>query len=334
MKLSYSSAGVDIWKEDNVIKALSEQLTFRRRGFGSPLEIKFHYAGFIDLGTFALAITSDGVGTKILIAEALNKWDTIGIDCIAMNVNDLVAVGAEPLAFVDYLAMEKPNEEVARDIGKGLNKGAEMANISIVGGETATLPDMIKGVDLAGTCVGVVKKGEIITGEKIREGDVVVGVRSSGIHSNGLTLARKAMERAGLSFKDPLPYDKNRTIGEELLTPTRIYVDLLPIIREFDVHGLVHITGGGFRKLMRVTGYGYKIYAPLEPHPIFKFIQEIGEIEDEEMYRTFNMGMGFAIILSEDDAKEVEKRVDGRIIGVVEGEGIEINGIKPFEKGS
>jgi len=176
-----------------------------------------------------------------------------------------------------------------------------------------------------------VKKHEIITGERIREGDLVVGVRSSGIHSNGLTLARKAIEKAGLSYNDPLPYDKRKTIGEELLTPTRIYVDLLPVIREHEVHGLVHLTGGGFRKLMRVTSLGYRIYDPLEPHPIFRFIQEIGEVEDEEMYRTFNMGMGFAIILPEDDAKEVEKKVDGKIVGVIEGEGIEIDGIRPFD---
>ncbi|MBC7114938.1 MAG: phosphoribosylformylglycinamidine cyclo-ligase [Archaeoglobi archaeon] len=330
MKLSYSRAGVDIWKEDEVIRAISNELKFRRRGFGEPLEIKFHYAGFIDLGEFALAITSDGVGTKILIAREMNRWDTIGIDCIAMNVNDLIAVGAEPLAFVDYLAMEKMDERIAAEIAKGLNRGAELANISIVGGETATLPDLIKGVDLAGTCVGYVKKEDIITGEKIKEGDVVIGVRSSGLHSNGYTLVRKVIERAGLSYHDPLPYDRKRTIGEELLTPTRIYTDLLPIIREYDIHGLVHITGGGFRKLMRVTKLGYNIYDPLEPHPVFRFIQELGEIDEEEMYRTFNMGMGFAIILDEEDAREVERRVDGKIVGVIEGEGIDIKGLRPF----
>ncbi|MDI3502489.1 MAG: phosphoribosylformylglycinamidine cyclo-ligase [Archaeoglobi archaeon] len=330
MRMSYSEAGVDIWKEDEVIRALSNELKFRRRGFGKPLEIKFHYAGFIDLGEFALAITSDGVGTKILVAKEMNKWDTIGIDCIAMNVNDLVAVGAEPLAFVDYLAMERMNEEIAREIARGLNRGAEIANISIVGGETATLPDLIRGVDLAGTCVGYVRKEDIITGERIKEGDVIIGVRSSGLHSNGYTLVRKLIERAGLSYHDPLPYDRSRTIGEELLTPTRIYTDLLPVIREHEIHGLVHITGGGFRKLMRVTELGYNIYDPLEPHPIFRFIQELGDIEEEEMYRTFNMGMGFAIILDEEDAKEVEKKVDGKIVGVIEGRGIDINGIRPF----
>lgn len=198
--MTYAEAGVNISKENSAIKRLTKHLMFKRTGFGAPLIDIGHYAGLIDLGDFALAMTTDGVGSKVLIASAIGKWDTIGIDCIAMNVNDLLAVGAEPMAFVDYLAMEKINEDVMEQIGMGLQKGAEIANVSIIGGETATLPDIIRGFDLAGTCIGWVQKDKIITGKDIQIGDVILGLPSSGIHSNGLTLARKIIEGAGYSL--------------------------------------------------------------------------------------------------------------------------------------
>jgi phosphoribosylformylglycinamidine cyclo-ligase len=321
-KLTYAKSGVDINREREAIEALSSSIHFKRSGFGSPL-ITGHYAGLVDFGEFALAMTTDGVGSKIIIANEMRRWDTIGIDCVAMNVNDLLSVGAEPIAFVDYVAMERPNDEIMREIGKGLEKAAEIANISIVGGETATLPEIINGLDLAGTCVGYVKKNKIITGEKIRIGDSIIGLESSGIHSNGLTLARKAL--ASHPYSDPF-YEK--TIGEELLTPTRIYMNLLSVIKRCDIHGLAHITGGGLLKLKRLTRYGFEIQDPIEPQSIFGFIQEEGGIEDAEMYRTFNMGMGFSIILPEEDAEEAKKITNGKIVGEIIDDGIYVRDLR------
>lgn len=308
--ITYAKAGVDILKKDSAIRSLVSAIKFRRRGIGRPL-VEMHYAGIIDIpGKYAIGITTDGVGSKILVASEMKKWDTIGIDCIAMNVNDLLAMGIEPVAFVDYLAFQSPSEEIAREIGKGLEKGARIARISIVGGETATLPDMIRGLDLAGTCIGIVEKRRIITGRRIRVGDAVIGMRSSGIHSNGLTLARKVVENAGYSYHDPFPPNPKISIGMELLRPTRIYMEVLELVRKCEVHGLAHITGSGFLKLRRITKYGFDINDPIKPHPIFKFIQDLGNVEDAEMYRTFNMGMGFACVVPD---REVEKAL--RILG-------------------
>ncbi|MHC1585204.1 MAG: phosphoribosylformylglycinamidine cyclo-ligase [Candidatus Syntropharchaeia archaeon] len=326
MPKTYADAGVDISEEEKAIKALSKEIKYRRRDF-SPLLVG-HYAGLIDLGEFALAITTDGVGSKVIIAREMGKFDTIGIDCIAMNVNDLLAVGAEPISFVDYLAMESPDEEITAQIGKGLSKGAEIANISIVGGETATLPEIIRGLDLAGTAIGIVKKDRIITGEKIEIGDVILGLESSGIHSNGLTLARKVIESRGYSYFDPFPPDPERTIGEELLTPTKMYIEILDLLKSCEVHGMAHITGGGFLKLKRISNLGFDIYDPIEPNPIFKFIEEEGEIGRAEMYRTFNMGMGFAIILPESEVKTAEKIVGGKVVGEIVERGIRIGGME------
>ena len=164
-----------------------------------------HYAGLIEFGDYALVLCTDGVGTKVRIAEALKKYDTIGIDCIAMNTNNALCVGAEPIAFVDYLAMDDPNPKITKEIGKGLERGAKLSNISIVGGETADLPELINGFDLAGTCLAYVKKNQIILGDKIHPGDAIIGLSSSGIHSNGYTLARRVVEEAEFSYKDEFP---------------------------------------------------------------------------------------------------------------------------------
>ena len=326
MNMTYSRSGVDISKENKAIKALSKHLTFKRRGLGAPLIDIGHYAGLIDLGDLALAITTDGIGSKALIANATKKWDTIGIDCIAMNVNDLLAIGAEPVAFVDYLAMNTPNENITEQIGVGLQSGAEFSNISIVGGEIATLPEIINGFDLAGTCVGLVPKERIITGEHIKIGDLLLGLPSSGIHSNGLTLARKVIESSTYSYEDPFPPNPQKNIGEELLTPTRIYIEVLDLIKKCEVHGLAHITGSGLLKLRRFPK-GFRLDNPLEPNDIFKFLQKEGNISDLEMYRTFNMGMGFLVILSEKDGKKALKITDGKIVGEIVEKGIAVRDI-------
>ncbi len=323
MKFNYAKAGVDIKKEDAAIKSLAKVVKYVRKGFGKPI-LTSHYAGVLDFGNFGVAITTDGVGSKVLVAKAVGKFDTIGIDCVAMNVNDLVAIGAEPIAMVDYIAIEQPDERIMAEIAKGLEEGCRMANITLVGGETATLPEIVNGFDLAGTAIGIVEKDKIVTGEKVQPGDVILALPSSGIHSNGLTLARKVIEANGLSYFDEF---NGKTIGEELLTPTRIYVDVLEKIRGVDVHGLAHITGGGVTKLKRLRDdVKYVIDRPLKPQKIFRFIQELGNVDDDEMYRTFNMGMGFMVILPEDEAKKIGGAA--KVGYVEEGEGVYIEDMR------
>ncbi|HOU71377.1 MAG TPA: phosphoribosylformylglycinamidine cyclo-ligase [Methanothrix sp.] len=322
-KLTYADSGVDIHQENRSIEAMKAVLKTRRKGFGAPMTEIGHYAGLLDMGSFALAMTTDGVGSKVLIANAISKWDTVGIDCIAMNVNDLYAIGAEPIAFVDYLAVEKVDPERAAQIAVGLARGAEISNMTIVGGETASLPEIIRGFDLAGTAIGVVDKDKVVTGEKIREGDVLVGVPSSGLHSNGYTLARRIIAESKYTYFDAMP-GGDKSIGEELLTPTRIYPEIVELVKKCDVHGLAHITGSGLLKLRRISGLGFEITDPLEPQPVFRFLQEQGNVDDEEMYRTFNMGMGFLIALDESEAKEA-CRIMGpgtRIVGSIVKEGL------------
>jgi len=328
MALTYAKAGVDIERENIAIAALAKQLTFKRKGIGAPITDVGHYAGLIDFGDYALALTTDGVGSKVLIANEMKRWNTIGIDCIAMNVNDLLAMGIEPLAFVDYIAIHEPDNEIMRQIGEGLAKGAQISQMTIVGGETATLLDIINGFDLAGTCLGMVKKDKIITGERIEVGDSIVGIPSDGVHSNGYSLVRRIIKDSGYSYGDPFPYNENTTIGDELLIPTRIYMEILDAAKEFDIHGLAHITGSGLMKLHRVTKLGFDISDPLEPQPIFRFLQEEGDVEELEMYKTFNMGMGFVVVLPKKFASIAAGMIGGKIVGEIVEEGIKVDGLE------
>lgn len=325
--LTYAESGVDIEKEETTIQALTKGMTYRREGLGAPLTGIGHYAGLIDFGEYALALATDGVGSKVLIANEMKRWNTVGIDCIAMNVNDLLAIGAEPVSFVDYLALEKHDEEFAAQIGEGLRKGAEISRMSIVGGETATLPDIVKGFDLAGTCLGMVRKEDIITGENVRLGDAIVGIPAAGVHSNGYTLVRNIIEQSSYSYQDAFPLDTSTTIGDELLIPTRIYMEVLDVIRECDVHGLAHITGSGLLKLRRVTELGFDFHDPIEPNAIFKFLQEEGNVDDLEMYRTFNMGMGFVIILPPEQAEKAAEMTGGKVVGRIVESGIKVSNL-------
>lgn len=302
--MTYAQSGVDITKEEQAIHELVANISSTRTGIGKPLG--GHYAGMISFGEYALVLCTDGVGSKVKIASEIQKWDTVGIDCIAMNVNDAICVGAEPLAFVDYLAIDDPSPEITKEIGKGLQTGAELSNISIVGGETASLPEVVNGFDLAGTCLAYVKQKNIITGDAITPGDVIIGLSSSGIHSNGYTLARKVIDQNKWRYTDGFPngYYPGKTIGEILLTPTTIYVkEILAVLQEVSVHGLAHITGSGLRNFPRLKkSVRYVIKDPIKPHPIFEFLQSYGNIETKEMYQTFNMGMGFAIVVAQKDA--------------------------------
>ncbi|MCU4750527.1 phosphoribosylformylglycinamidine cyclo-ligase [Halobacteria archaeon AArc-curdl1] len=315
--LTYAETGVDIDASEDATAALLE-------AFGSGM--KTEYAGLLDIGDRYLALATDGVGTKLLVAEAIQDFSTIGIDCIAMNVNDLVAAGVEPVAFVDYLAIDEPDDDLTAQIGQGLAAGLEEANLTLLGGETAVMPDVITGFDLAGTCAGLALKDEILD-EEAAVGDVLVGVPSNGIHSNGLTLAREAVTRE-YDYADTFPLDPEVSIGEELLRPTRLYTYLLDPIRRHEVRAAAHITGGGWTNLLRMGDRKYVIDNPLPAQPIFEFVQEQGSVSDEEMHRTFNMGTGFVVALAEDDANAFVEETDGEIIGHVEaGNSVEIRGL-------
>jgi phosphoribosylformylglycinamidine cyclo-ligase len=299
MKMDYAKAGVDIKKEEQSISAIkkivSESFSLRS-GIGRPLTEIGHFSGLIEFGEYALALSTDGVGTKTIIAKKLGKYDTLGIDLVAMCVNDLLCNGAEPIAFTDYVVMDETDENFLAELGKGLLEGARQATTVIIGGETATHPNM-KGhqvnFDMAGTALGFVKKEEIITGEDITVGDVVYGLKSSGIHSNGLSLARAVL----------LDGTEDKNILCDLLEPTRIYVNpVLELLQAVPVKGMAHISGGGFLNVKRLTAYGANLEMP-HPHSIFGKIQEKGNVDTKEMYQTFNMGVGFVVIVSHDDAE-------------------------------
>ncbi len=315
--MTYAKAGVDIDKKSDSIAALVENLAFRRKGFGKPMNLEGHFAGLIDFGDIALTLCTDGVGTKLMVADELRKWDTIGIDCIAMNVNDTICVGAEPIAFVDYIAIDSPDDRITSQIGKGLEAGAKMSNMTVVGGEIAVLPEIVKGFDLAGTCLGMVEKKRIVTGKTIRPGDALIALPSTGIHSNGLTLARKIVEASGLGMKSRVK-GLRRSIGMELLEPTAIYVrQVLDLLDDYEVRGMANITGGGLRNLLRLkAGMGFQISDPLAPQPVFDVLKGLGGVSDQEMYQTFNMGMGFALVVPERQASEAA-RAAGRGAAVV-----------------
>ncbi|MDG5818938.1 phosphoribosylformylglycinamidine cyclo-ligase [Natronococcus sp. A-GB7] len=315
--LTYADTGVDIEASEDATAALLE-------AFGSDLTTE--YAGLLDIGDRYLALATDGVGTKLLVAEAIEDFSTIGIDCIAMNVNDLVAAGVEPVAFVDYLAVDEPDDALTNEIGEGLAVGLEEADLTLLGGETAVMPEVVTGFDLAGTCAGLAGKDEILAGEA-QVGDALVGFPSNGIHSNGLTLAREAVTRDH-EYTDPFPLNPEVSIGEELLRPTRIYTDLLEPMRAHDARAAAHVTGGGWTNLSRMGERRYVVDDPLPAQPIFEFVQSEGDVSDEEMHRTFNMGTGFVVALPEERAESLVAETDGQLIGrVEEGDTVEIRGL-------
>ncbi|MFN7991327.1 MAG: phosphoribosylformylglycinamidine cyclo-ligase [Candidatus Micrarchaeia archaeon] len=280
-----------------------------RKGYGEALPIFGHYGGMFKCGDQTLVIHTDGVGTKLILAQEMGRYDTVGIDAVAMSVNDILCVGAEPMVGVDYIALAKEDDELVSELMEGLVKGAEESGCAIVGGETAVIPDIIKGTkrpfDLTFTVVGRTRR--LILGNEIKKRDVIVGLESSGLHSNGFTLARKALDQ--------------KKWGAEMLTPTRIYAStILEMIDACDVHGIGHITGGGFSKLTRLNKeVGYRLDRLQKPRPIFEALAEkVGSTV--EMHRTFNMGIGMAVILPEDRADTViniakKHNVEANIIG-------------------
>ncbi len=335
--LDYTRAGVDTAREEEALAgflaAIRPTLALRQ-GVGAPLLGIGHFANVIRLGdNLGIAVSTDSVGTKLLVAQLLDRYDTIGIDCVAMNVNDVLCVGAEPLCLLDYIAVQEPDPYLLAEIGKGLARGAALANVTIPAGEIAQAGEIIRGVragrgfDLVGTCFGAIRLDRIIDGRRVEAGDVVVGLRSSGIHSNGLTLARRALLEVGRrSLADAVP-GSAQTVGEALLEPTRIYVrEVLEMLEAgLRLKGLAHITGDGLTNVGRIgAGVAYVLDALPEPQAIFALIQQAGGVSDAEMYCVFNMGVGFCIVLSPDQAEpalRIARRhgADGSVIGRVTG---------------
>ncbi len=358
--ITYKDVGVDTAKIRRIHSIIGSMIAGTHgehviSGYG-------HYAGLISIDDErVLAMHIDGVGSKVIVASLAGKYSTIGIDCIAMNANDVVCVGAEPIAFVDYIAVRSPDADMIEEIMEGLAQGAREANLSIVGGELAVLPDLladgfemsIKGkgkatrgrgkvkdrmgnnaFDLAGAVIGIARKDELILGESINAGDVIVGIASNGLHANGYTLARHVLlSRYRL---DERIDELDSTLEDELLKPTRIYVKpILDVIKRIDVHGIAHITGGAFKKLTRLnSSVKFVLDSMPEPPAIFRLIKMHAGIDDAEMYSTFNMGIGMCVVAARGDEDAIislckSHDMDAMVIGrVEEGNGVYINDVR------
>ncbi len=304
MSDAYAKAGVDQGAADSAVAGLVRALAGIELGRESrQVPLPGHYASVIRLdGRTGIALSTDGVGTKLLVAEEMGRYDTVGIDCVAMNVNDVICVGAEPLAMLDYIAIDRAEPQVCAEVGAGLARGAELAGIEIPGGELAQLGEMVHGVDVSGACFGTVALEEIVDGSAVRPGDPIIGLPSSGIHSNGYTLARSAL--AGLALDEDPEGRLGRPLGEALLEPTEIYVKpVLELLRSAaEVRGLAHITSGGLGNLTRLAAeVVYEIDAPLPAPPLFALIAERSDASDEEMHEVFNMGCGFCCVVAAGD---------------------------------
>ena len=310
MVVTYKKVGIDISEIKKSQKAIGRLISSTHKlqkkakithGFG-------HYAGIVEIpGGKLLATHTDGVGTKVIIANMMKKFDTIGIDCVAMNVNDIICIGATPISFVDYIAANKNDQRIFKQIVSGLVRGAKKSSMPIVGGETAIMPDLISGkgfgFDLAGMVVGMLSKKQMILGNKIKPNDVIIGVKSSGLHSNGYSLARKVLSKYSLKQK----FKGVGILGNALLKPTEIYVKpVLEAIEKCSIHGLAHITGGSFTKLLRLKQIGFELDNLPKTPALMQLIQDCG-VKSDEMYKTFNMGVGFCIISPENQVRGIQK---------------------------
>ena len=310
----YSKSGVDLNKLRSYHSFISSYLS------SSNLPIKIgHYAGAVKLGDKYIVMHVDGVGTKTLLALKTGIIEPTGVDCVAMNVNDIACVGAKPIALVDYLALEKPMDDVVEKVVRGLKHGAEESQAIIVGGETAIMPGVITGYDLSCSVVGVADK--LKTGQDVKPGDVILGLASNGIHSNGYSLVRKLIDEGKIRLEK---------WADELLKPTKIYSNSVLSVLD-KIKAAAHITGGSFTKLRRITNYRISIRLP-DPPEVFKVIEN-GGVSHEEMHKVFNMGVGMVLFVSKENVEEIIKTLEGKekvieLGKVEEGQGIKITTYK------
>ncbi|MDE3130656.1 MAG: phosphoribosylformylglycinamidine cyclo-ligase [Acidobacteriota bacterium] len=318
MSDAYAAAGVDTDQADQGVAAIVRMLATIETGRESlTVPLPGHYASVMRLpGPLApnvgIALATDSVGSKVIVAEQTGRFDTIGIDCVAMNVNDLICVGAQPLGLLDYIAVERAQPAQLEAIGRGLAAGAAEAGVEIPGGEVCQVPEVLRGhpspygFDLVGSAFGAVELDRIVDGSRVRPGDTLIGLPASGIHSNGMTLARRALLDEGqLSLEERPGLLGGDSVADVLLEPTVIYVRaiLALIASELEVHGLAHITGGGLLNLRRIgSGVGYTISRPLPSPPVFELIAACGRIAAAEMWEVFNMGCGFVAMVAAEQA--------------------------------
>ena len=321
---AYAAAGVDTRQADRGVAALVSVLgaieTGRER---LAVPLPGHYASVLRIApNLGIALATDSVGSKVIVAEQAQRFSTIGIDCVAMNVNDLICVGAEPLALLDYLAVESADPGLLAELAEGLRIGASEAAVEIPGGEVCQLPEVIRGhpspygFDLVGSAFGTVALDAIVDGTACAPGDAVIGLPASGVHSNGLTLARRVLlEEGGLALDACPPELAGASVADALLEPTVIYVRaVMELLRsDVPVHGLAHITGGGLLNLLRLgDGVGFEITAPLPVLPVFSFIAELGGVPAAEMWEVFNMGCGFCAVVPAAEADRAVELLAGR----------------------
>lgn len=312
---TYARSGVDRTPIAKGLGALVAELRFRPSASrGRKLEGIGHYAGIVRVGGTTFALTTDTVGTKSLLAEAAGRWEEVGEDVVHVNVNDLAAVGARPIALVDCLSLPRADPAILAALGRGLDRGLRRANCHLLGGETAIVPDLVRGPDLGGTALGVFPgRRRPILGGAIRPGDRILGLASSGLHANGLTLVRKLLEARGWPLTRPRP-GARVPLGEELLRATRCYVPAVEAIADLPgVTGLAHISGGGVRNLVRLHGARrFVLDGWPDPPALFSFLAREGPIAAEEMYQTFNMGVGFVIVVRPGAVEAVRRKL-GRV---------------------
>ena len=331
---AYADSGVDTRAADRGVAALVGVLGTIDTGRPSRVvPLPGHFAAVLEVApNLGIAVATDGVGSKLIVAEQAGRYDTVGIDCVAMNVNDVVCVGAEPIAVVDYLALERADADTMAEIAVGLKAGAELAGVEIPGGEVAVLPELIRGhpspggFDLTAACFGIVALDAIVSGAACRPGDALIGLPSSGLHSNGYTLARRSLGALALDDR-PAPLG-GATVADALLEPTTIYVRaILELLRSgIGIHGLAHITGGGLHNLTRLNAdVGFEIHEPLPVPPIFDLVRDLGCLPEAEMWEVFNMGCGFCAVVPEAAAADAtallaRHHAGARRIGTLTGE--------------
>lgn len=309
---TYARSGVDVSQRSSALAALLHEVSYRPPpSAGRAVEATGHYAGLLRVGRETLAVTTDTVGTKVKLAAQLGRWEEVGEDIVGVNVNDLASVGARPAGLVDTILCHHPDLEAFRGIGKGLDRGLRAARCSLLGGETAIVPEIVAGIDLGATALGFFPRGRRpVLGAAIRPGDRLLGIPSSGVHANGLTLVRRLLSERAVDLLRPRPGGA-RAIGEELLTPTRIYSVLADALADSSAtHGLAHLSGGGVRNMVRLHPKVAFVFDRWpEVPPLFRWIQELGSLPDEEMFETFNMGIGFVTVVSRNRLAETRRRL-------------------------
>lgn len=309
---TYAASGVDVDARARALAALLAEVRYRPSpDHGRPIPAPGHYAGLVRVGRETLAITTDTVGTKVLLAEQLGRWEEVGVDLVGVNVNDLASMGARPVALVDTILCARPMDTAFRAIGRGLDRGLREARCALLGGETAVVPDIVRGIDLGGTALGFFPRGRRpVTGARIRPGDRILGIPSSGFHANGYTLLRRLLAENAVDLEHPRP-EGTVPLGEELLRPTRIYTTAADALAARPgTHGLAHLSGGGVRNLARLrSNVAFVLDTWPEVPPLFGWIQRLGGLSDLEMFQTFNMGIGFALVVAREGLAETRRRL-------------------------